>query len=757
MNFPSQPPLSDRMMGSPIPDAFGGPVGAPPMGHAAAAGRENPLLQGLNEPQHQAVCLPAEHGLILAGAGSGKTRVLTTRIAWLMQTGQVSPQGILAVTFTNKAAREMLTRLSAMVPINVRILWVGTFHGLCHCLLRTHWRAACLSETFQFLDTGDQQAALKRLIKAMGVDEERFPARDMMHYINALKEQCIRAGQAEAHDAHTRRKVEIYAEYEAQCQREGAVDFAELLLRAYELLQQDEGLRTHYQLRFRHILVDEFQDTNPLQYAWLRLLCGPQTCIFAVGDDDQSIYAFRGADVANMRAFERDYAKGNVIRLEQNYRSHGNILTAANALITNNADRLGKNLWTDAGEGEKIRVFQGVSDLDEARYIVEEIGELKREGMPRHQMALLYRSNAQSRVLEHALFQAGLSYRVYGGLRFFERQEIKHALAYLRLVASPDDDNAFLRVINVPARGIGARTVENLQTASRERGVSLWQAACGQGGGRSAASLGKFVLLIEQLRADAERLSFAQLVSHLIAASGLRAMYEADKDGEDRLENLDELISAAVSFAPEDPAQIIAEFLAHASLEAGEHQAGAGEDALQLMTVHAAKSLEFASVFVSGLEEGLFPHENSLNDAHGVEEERRLMYVAITRARQRLYLTQAQQRMLHGQTRYPLPSRFMDEIPPNLTKNLSEAMTAGLSSRSERSAPRAAPTPRHQASANAALPGGWRIGQAVTHPKFGGGVILNAEALGEELRLYVNFAEHGAKWLDMRFAKLIPA
>ncbi len=580
MSYPSSTPLAANA----IPEAFGGGVGG-----GGQPDRQHPMLDGLNAPQRQAVCLPAAHGLILAGAGSGKTRVLTTRIAWLMQTGQVSPQGVLAVTFTNKAAREMLTRLSAMVPINVRSLWVGTFHGLCHRLLRTHWRAARLPETFQILDTGDQQAAIKRLIKAMGVDEERFPARDMMHYINALKEQGIRSGQAEAHDAHTRRKVEIYAEYEAQCQREGAVDFAELLLRAYELLQRDESLRTHYQQRFRHILVDEFQDTNPLQYAWLQLLCGPQTAMFAVGDDDQSIYAFRGADVANMRAFERDYARGNVIRLEQNYRSHGNILMAANALITNNADRLGKNLWTDAGEGEKIRVFQGVSDLDEARYIVEEVGELSRDGMPRHQMALLYRSNAQSRVLEHALFQAGIAYRVYGGLRFFERQEIKHALAYLRLIANQDDDTAFLRVVNFPTRGIGARSLEALQAEARQLNSSLYNAAASLTG-KAGTSVGQFIRLIEGLRAETAGLSLPEVIDHLLDRSGLRQHYQAEREGQDRLENLEELINAAATFS-EDPealhhidrdtgeaSSLLADFLAHAALEAGEHQAGDQDD-----------------------------------------------------------------------------------------------------------------------------------------------------------------------------------
>ncbi len=778
MNLPTQPPSSDSL----IPDAFGGPVGSPPAGRAAAGGQENPLLHGLNEPQRQAVCLPAEHGLILAGAGSGKTRVLTTRIAWLMQTGQVSPQGILAVTFTNKAAREMLTRLSAMVPINVRSLWVGTFHGLCHRLLRTHWRAARLPETFQILDTGDQQAALKRLIKAMGVDEERFPARDMMHYINALKEQGIRAGQAEAHDAHTRRKVEIYAEYEAQCQREGAVDFAELLLRAYELLQQDEGLRTHYQLRFRHILVDEFQDTNPLQYAWLRLLCGPQTCIFAVGDDDQSIYAFRGADVANMRAFERDYAKGNVIRLEQNYRSHGNILSAANALITNNADRLGKNLWTDAGDGELIRVFQGVSDLDEARYIVEEIGELSREGMPRHQMALLYRSNAQSRVLEHALFQAGIAYRVYGGLRFFERQEVKHALAYLRLIANPEDDTAFLRVVNFPTRGIGARSLEALQVEARQLNCSMYNAAASLTG-KAGTAVGQFIRLMEGLRAETAGLTLPEVIDHLLDRSGLRQHYQAEREGQDRLENLEELVNAAATFA-EDPeasrnidaetgeaTSLLADFLAHAALEAGEHQAGDSDDAVQLMTVHSAKGLEFSAVFIVGLEQGLFPHENAMMARDGLEEERRLMYVAITRARQRLYLCHAQTRMLHGQTRYCLPSSFLDELPDALLQRLNAvpAWATGMGANSgggngswRNGAWSKAPevdmgtrvAARAAAGSTRDSAGGFHVGQSVVHAKFGAGVILAAEGRGDEARVQVRFGQAGTKWLALAFAKL---
>jgi len=549
------------------------------------------LLANLNAPQLQAVTLPPVHALILAGAGSGKTRVLTTRIAWLMSTNQVGPHGVLAVTFTNKAAKEMTARLSALVPINTRGMWIGTFHGLCNRLLRAHYREAGLPQTFQILDSADQLAMVKRLLKNLNVDDEKYPPRELCHFINAHKEQGVRAAQAEAYDNYTQRRVELYAEYENQCNREGVVDFAELLLRCYELLQRNEPLRTHYQERFKYILVDEFQDTNKLQYAWLQLLAGGGAKVFAVGDDDQSIYAFRGAEVGNMRDFEREYAGPNVIRLEQNYRSHGNILAAANALIKNNRERLGKNLWTDAGAGEPIRAFEGYSDLDEARFVIDEIRELVREGIAPTQCAILYRSNAQSRVLEHELFAKGVPYKVYGGLRFFERQEIKHALAYLRLLGNPDDDTAFLRVVNFPTRGIGARSLENLQATAHQMNSSLYNAAASLTG-KAGQTVGAFIRLVENLRVETEKLPLPEIIEHVIEQSGLAQHYRVEKEGQERLENLDELINAAATFVDDEGAigegGALASFLAHASLEAGEHQAGEGQVAVQLMSVHAA-------------------------------------------------------------------------------------------------------------------------------------------------------------------------
>ena len=724
------------------------------------------LLRGLNPHQHAAVTLPPQHALILAGAGSGKTRVLTTRIAWLIQTAQAGPSGILAVTFTNKAAKEMLARLSAMLPINTRGMWIGTFHGLCNRLLRAHYRDAGLPQLFQILDSADQLAAVKRLLKALNADDEKFPPREITSFINGQKEAGLRSGAVEAWDDYTRKRVELYREYEAQCQREGVVDFAELLLRSYELLQRNEPIRLHYQSRFRHILVDEFQDTNVLQYRWLKLLAGGGAHLFCVGDDDQSIYAFRGAEVGNMRDFEREFRVDTVIRLEQNYRSHGNILDAANAIIKNNAARLGKNLWTDAGSGEPIRVYEAFNDTEEARWIVEEVRALAADGMARRDMALLYRSNAQSRVLEHALFAAGLPYRVYGGLRFFERQEVKHALAYLRLIANADDDGAFLRVVNFPARGIGARSLELLQDAATTAGSSLYAAA--QAGGKAAA----FAELVRKLKSATEALSLAETVEQVLEQSGLRAHYQTEKEGQDRLANLDELVGAAENFVAEEGdadaegelSGDLAAFLSHASLEAGEHQAGEGDDALQLMTVHSAKGLEFDAVFISGLEEGLFPHENSVREDKGLEEERRLMYVAVTRARKRLYLSHAQTRMLHGQTRYNLPSRFFDEIPEGLLKWLTPRMARGHAAVSPGltfSAPRrggwAEPPPAAVMRRTAEREtGGFRIGQNVAHAKFGQGVIVNAEGAGSDARVQVNFGREGVKWLALSVAKLTP-
>lgn len=706
------------------------------------------LLEGLNQEQLAAVTYPNQSVLVLAGAGSGKTRVLTTRIAWLLSTGQASPTGMLAVTFTNKAAKEMLTRITALVPINPRGMWIGTFHGLCNRLLRLHWRDAGLPEAFQILDSADQLSAIKRLVKALNIDDEKYPPKQIQHFINGNKEAGLRAHAVEAWDDFTRMLRTLYEEYDRQCQREGVVDFAELLLRSFELLQRNGGLREHYQARFRHILVDEFQDTNALQYAWLKLLAGPESTVFAVGDDDQSIYAFRGARVGNMHDFEREFRVEKIIRLEQNYRSHGNILDAANTLIAHNRGRLGKNLWTAEAEGEPIRVFEANTDFEEAEFIVDEARQLRRDGEKLSDMAILYRSNAQSRIIEHALFSAGIPYRVYGGLRFFERQEIKHALAYLRLLANSDDDNALLRVINFPTRGIGNRTIELLQETARLSGTSLWQAACCGGLGRSGAAVGKFVQLIEGLRQETEGLPLPEMVKVMLERSGLQEHYRLDKEGEERLANLDELVNAAVNFVQENENSVVA-FLAHASLEAGDHQANAGEEALQLMTVHAAKGLEFHAVFITGMEEGLFPHDNSLHNPEGLEEERRLAYVAITRARRRLYLTLAQSRMLHGQSRYAIASRFLAEIPDGLLKWLNRGYAPSLPAYSAPYTPKAKPA---ESGGH-----GFNLGQNVSHPKFGVGVIIGMDGSGAEANVEVNFRDHGRKLLSLAYAKLSPA
>ncbi|MFI4951933.1 MAG: UvrD-helicase domain-containing protein [Burkholderiales bacterium] len=719
----------------------------------------SPLLENLNPEQLAAVTLPHASALILAGAGSGKTRVLTTRIAWLLATGQASPLSILAVTFTNKAAKEMLARLSALTPVNTRGMWIGTFHGLCNRMLRAHYRDAQLPQLFQIMDMQDQLALIKRLYKAHSVDDERFPARQLQSLVNASKEEGLRPNQVEAHDEITRRQVEHFALYEQACQRDGVVDFPELLLRTYELLARNEGLREHYRRRFSHILVDEFQDTNALQYKWLKLLTAPQTSVFAVGDDDQSIYAFRGANVANMQHFERDFgvdgAPVKLIKLEQNYRSHGRILDAANALIKHNQGRLGKNLWTADAAGEPVRAFAAPSDIDEAAFIVDVVNGLVADGVSPAEVAVLYRSNAQSRVIEHALFNAGMPYRVYGGMRFFERAEIKHALAYLRLIAAPADDGAFLRVVNFPPRGIGARSIETLQERAQATGASLWQTACSHPvSGKAGTSLAAFAALVEALRAATHDLALPEAVDHVVHVSGLLAHYAAEKDGQERVDNLQELINAADGFLREAEREIgeggddpLTSFLAHAALEAGETQAAEGRPALQLMTVHSAKGLEFHTVFVTGMEEGLFPHENSLSEYDGLEEERRLAYVAITRARRRLYLTHAQSRMLHGQLRYNVASRFLDEFPQGLVQWLSPQR------RDFAAAPDAPLTPRTVVREGP----GWRIGQSVKHTKFGLGIIIDAEGRGSDARVQVNFRESGVKWLALEYAKLQPA
>ncbi|NSX17706.1 UvrD-helicase domain-containing protein [Cupriavidus taiwanensis] len=775
------------------------------------------LLANLNAEQLAAVTLPDEPALILAGAGSGKTRVLTTRIAWLIQNGHVSPAGILAVTFTNKAAKEMQTRLSSMLPINTRGMWIGTFHGLCNRMLRAHFRDAGLPQTFAILDSQDQLSALKRLLKSLNVDDEKYPAKNLQYFINNAKEQGLRPADVEANDDFNKRFVDLYAAYDMQCQREGVVDFAELLLRCYELLRYNDAIRQHYQHRFRHVLVDEFQDTNVLQYQWLKLLAGHGTqnpaAVFAVGDDDQSIYAFRGANVGNMRDFEHEFRVRRMIKLEQNYRSHGHILDSANHLISHNARRLGKNLRTDAGHGEPVRVFQGGSDGQEAAWIIEEIRDQIAQGASRAEIAILYRSNAQSRVIEHALFSAGIPYRVYGGLRFFERAEIKHALAYMQLLENPRNDAAFGRVVNFPARGIGARSLEVLQDMARQYDCALAEAVA-YVPGAAGSKLAAFTRLIDKMRDDTRRMTLAETVEYVINHSGLITHYQGEKEGQDRIENLQELVTAAQAFVVEegyglealaavipadrgpatpvladgdqsqqllDPEALpvvmtpLVAFLTHASLEAGDNQAQAGQDAVQMMTVHAAKGLEFDVVFISGMEEGLFPHENSMMDPDGLEEERRLMYVAITRARKRLYMSFAQSRMLHGQTRYHVRSRFFEELPEASLKWLTPpAQSYGGVRRQERDnawgrdwfrkpedVPYTGTRPtggmdrgNGYADAKREAGTGLRVGQSVFHNKFGEGVITALEGEGADARANINFKRHGAKWLALSVAKL---
>ena len=790
----------------------------------AGAATELPLLAGLNPEQKAAVTLPPEHALILAGAGSGKTRVLTTRIAWLLQTAQVSPGGVLAVTFTNKAAKEMLTRLTAMLPLNARGMWIGTFHGLCNRFLRAHYKLANLPQAFQILDTQDQLSAIKRLCKQFNVDEERFPPKQLQWFISGCKEDGLRPGDVEVHDAESRKKVEIYQLYEEQCQREGVVDFGELMLRSYELLRDNDAVREHYRRRFRHILIDEFQDTNKLQYAWIKMIAGlpgegSHSAILAVGDDDQSIYAFRGARVGNMADFVREFGVQHQIKLEQNYRSHSNILDSANELISHNKRRLGKNLRTDAGAGEPVRVLEAPSDFAEAEWVVDELRQLvKSEGYERKEVAVLYRSNAQSRVIETQLFNAGVPYRVYGGLRFFERAEIKHALAYLRLLENPRDDTSFLRVVNFPPRGIGARTLEQLQDAARAAGTSLVDAVSSLPG-RAGANLSAFVAKIDVLREQTAGCTLREIIEQMLETSGLIEHYRADREGADRIENLEELASAAESFVtqegfgrdavalpvdeqgdaaltqspasqgldpdapllnepmPAAPPLVdaatgetlspLAAFLTHAALEAGDNQAQAGQDAVQLMTVHASKGLEFDAVFITGLEEGLFPHENSMSDNDGLEEERRLMYVAITRARKRLYLSHAQTRMLHGQTRYHIKSRFLEELPEEALKWITPKRSAFANiPASVSGAGGARPAWGNSGiypNFDAAVPlparkvepaHGIAAGQQVFHNKFGEGKVLSVQGEGDDARAQVSFARHGVKWLALAVAKL---
>jgi len=791
--------------------------------------QDSPLLKNLNPEQRAAVTLPAEHALILAGAGSGKTRVLTTRIAWLLQTGQVSPGGVLAVTFTNKAAKELMTRLTSMLPVNVHGMWIGTFHGLCNRFLRAHFKIANLPQSFQILDTQDQLSAIKRLYKQFKLDDERFPPKQMQWFIGGCKEDGLRPNMVEVRDEETRKKIEIYQLYEDQCQREGVVDFGELMLRSFEVLRDNDPIREHYQRRFRHILIDEFQDTNKLQYAWIKMLAGtgaagsvddesrfnPSGSVLAVGDDDQSIYAFRGARVGNMTDFVREFKVRHQIKLEENYRSGSNILDTANELIGHNSKRLGKNLRTAQGPGEPVRVFEATSDFAEAQWMVDEMRQLVRDDIERKEIAVLYRSNAQSRVIETALFNAGMPYKVYGGLRFFERAEIKNALAYLRLLENPRDDTSFLRAVNFPPRGIGLRSLEQLQDVAHAAGCSLSDAVSGVSG-KAGTNIGAFLAGIDVLREQTQGMKLSEIVERMLDHSGLIAHYKADREGADRVENLEELVNAAQSFvslenfgrdaaalpvdeqgraltqspasqgldlnqalleelAPDadtgETLSPLAAFLSHAALEAGDNQAQAGQDAIQLMTVHASKGLEFDCVFITGMEEGLFPHENSMSDRDGLEEERRLLYVAITRARARLYLSHSQTRMLHGQTRYNLKSRFFDELPESALKWITpknKGFDSGFATHSgaaradytgargsfgtDYSKYTAAPVPTQKA----APAHGLRAGMKVFHAKFGEGTVLALEGVADDARAQINFPRHGIKWLALSVAKLTP-
>jgi DNA helicase-2/ATP-dependent DNA helicase PcrA len=712
----------------------------------------SPLLDPLNDAQRAAVTAPLGAALVLAGAGSGKTRVLTHRVAWLIQVEGVSPQGILAVTFTNKAAGEMRGRIEALLGMPGPALWIGTFHGIAHRLLRLHWREANLPQSFQILDSEDQLRLIRKIVKAQNLDEARWVPREIQWFINSNKDEGRRPKDLKDGGDPTRRElIRLYTEYEAVCARTGVVDFAELLLRAFELWRDQPELLAHYRRRFRHVLIDEFQDTNSIQYGWMKMLAGSEGYPFAVFDDDQSIYRWRGARVENVQQFQRDFPQAVLHRLEQNYRSTGAILAAANALIANNSGRLGKNLWTSGEQGEKIRVYAAFNERDEADFVVQRIRDWTNTGGERRGVAILYRSNAQSRVLEEALLSARMPYRVYGGLRFFERAEIKDALAYLRLIANRSDDASFERVVNLPTRGIGAKSVEIIREQAKLAGVSLWDAASGLQaqalGSKAAAALQGFMALIESLTRQFAGRPLHEQVDHMLAASGLLDHHKREKAerGEARVENLLELVSAARGFEPDaagDDLPPLQSFLAHAVLESGEGQAEAWEDCVQMMTLHSAKGLEFPVVFLCGMEDGLFPHQRSLTDLDGLEEERRLCYVGITRAQRQLYLTYAEQRRLHGSDSYAQPSRFIKEIPEELVEEVRPRMQLS----------RPLVVGRFR-SEEPAMPG-VRLGARVRHGKFGEGVILTVEGNGPHARVQVSFEKQGTKWLMVQYANL---
>ena len=719
------------------------------------------ILNPLNEAQRNAVTVKDQHALILAGAGSGKTRVLVHRISWLIEVERVSPYAILAVTFTNKASAEMRGRIEGLLGIPVGSMWVGTFHSLAHRLLRAHWQDAGLPQGFQILDSQDQQRIIKRLIKAMDLDESQWPAKQAQGFINSRKDDGLRAAHIEDRgDPYLRQMIKIYQAYEEACQRGGLVDFAELLLRAHELWREKPEILEHYRGRFSHILVDEFQDTNSIQYAWLRLLAGDCCELFVVGDDDQSIYGWRGAKIENIQRFSKDFSNTQTFRLEQNYRSTANILKAANALISNNAARLGKELWTDGNNGEPIQLYRAFNDIEEARYVVEQIMIYTELDMRRSDHAILYRSNAQSRLFEEALLARGIAYRVYGGLRFYERAEIKDALAYLRLLSNRHDDASFERVVNLPTRGIGERSLQAIRDHARDYRVSLWDAAnalCHQQllASRAISSLSGFVSLIEKLAGDSEGLDLGDKVELVVEQSGLVEHFKKDKGerGQARIENLEELGSAARQFQYDESMDMspLDAFLAHASLEAGDAEGNQNEDCVQLMTLHSAKGLEFPAVFLCGMEEGLFPHQMSVNEPGRLEEERRLCYVGITRARQRLYITHAETRRLHGSETFAAPSRFINEIPEELVKEIRPKQRAPQTHSMRYSRPQT--TKRRSAPVEEA-PSGLRLGQQVAHPKFGEGTVMSYEGQGSQARVQINFNSAGSKWLVAAYANL---
>jgi DNA helicase-2/ATP-dependent DNA helicase PcrA len=709
------------------------------------------IIDPLNDAQREAVTSPNRPTLVLAGAGSGKTRVLVHRIAWLIRVEGVAPQQIYAVTFTNKAAAEMRQRIEALLGFPTRHFWIGTFHGLANRFLRIHWRDAGLAEAFQIMDSADQLRMIKRTLKNLQLDENEWDRKEIQWFINAQKDEGLRPDRVDDEGKPRRRQmIDLYARYEKACADSSVVDFGELLLRALELLRQDGQLLAQYQERFRHLLVDEFQDTNAIQYDWLKLLAGQTSTLFVVGDDDQSIYRWRGARVENLQRFQQDFPGTHVVRLEQNYRSTRTILDAANAIIANNGSRLGKNLWTDGRTGEPIRLYAALDELDEADFVVNRIIDYVTQGHSRNEVAVLYRSNAQSRVFEQTLLAAGIPYRVYGGLRFFERAEVKDALAYLRLIANRDDDPSFDRVVNTPARGVGARTMDAVRDYANQTGVSLWRAAGALIAEdslpkRSSKALWAFLDLVDRLDEQTRKLSLHEQVREVTRASGLIAHHGRDGQmgGETKVENLEELVSAAQGAIKDEDSELpaLVEFLSYAVLESGDAQAEASEDSVQLMTLHSAKGLEFPFVFLCGLEDGLFPHQRSLADTDGLEEERRLCYVGLTRAQQQIFLTYAEHRRLHGTVQFRMPSRFIREIPAELLEEVRPALSVS------RPIYRSGRSLEQEASPV-------RLGQRVRHGRFGDGVILNSEGSGSHARVQVNFENAGTKWLVLAYAKL---